>query len=151
VNLRLAIPLNLMEKSFQIRITVVLLAVFTAAAAVLASLNFSQESGYQSPTDGVIWVEATGGLLAERVAPASAGQHAGLKAGDLMIKANERPVPRWASLSEEMIRTKVYNTITYTVMRDGVRIEVPVILDAQDRSFNNGFRLIALVYLGIGL
>jgi two-component system NtrC family sensor kinase len=140
-----------MEKSFQIRITVVLLAVFTAAAAVLASLNFVQESGYQSPTDGVIWVEATGGLVAQRVAAGSAGQHAGLKTGDLMIKANERPVPRWASLAEEMIRTKVYNTITYTVMRDGVRIEVPVILDAQDRSFNNGFRLIALVYLGIGL
>ncbi len=32
-----------------------------------------------------------------------------------------------------------------------MRLEVPVILDAQDRSFNEGFRLIALVYLGIGL
>jgi two-component system NtrC family sensor kinase len=140
-----------MEKSFQTRITVVLLAVFTVAAAVLASLNFSQELGYQSPTDGVVWVEATGGLIAQRVAGGSAGQHAGIKPGDLLVKAGERPVPRWAALSEEMIRTKVYNTINYTVMRDGVRIEVPVILDAQDRSFNNGFRLIALVYLGIGL
>ncbi len=32
-----------------------------------------------------------------------------------------------------------------------MRLEVPVILDATDRSFNQGFRLIALVYLGIGL
>jgi PAS domain S-box-containing protein len=140
-----------MEKSFQTRITVVLLAVFTAAAAVLASLNLLQENGYLSPTDGVVWVESNGGLLAQRVAPGSAGEHAGLKTGDLMVKANDQPVPRWASLAEQMIRTKVYNTITYTVMRDGVRIEVPVILDAQDRSFNDGFRLIALVYLGIGL
>ncbi|MBB6142478.1 PAS domain S-box-containing protein [Silvibacterium bohemicum] len=140
-----------MEKSFQIRITVVLLAVFTAAAAVLASLNFVQETGYQSPTDGVVWVEATGGLAAQRVAAGSAGQHAGLKAGDLMVRANDREVPRWAALAQEMIRTKAYNTITYTIMRDGVRIEVPVILDALDRSFNQGFRLIALVYLGIGL
>jgi two-component system NtrC family sensor kinase len=140
-----------MEKSFQTRITVVLLAVFTAAAAVLASLNFVQETGYQSPTDGVVWVEATGGLAAQRVAAGSAGQHAGLKAGDLMVRANDREVPRWAALAQEMIRTKAYNTITYTIMRDGVRIEVPVILDALDRSFNQGFRLIALVYLGIGL
>ena len=140
-----------MEKSFQTRITVVLLAVFTAAAAVLASLNLVQENGYLSPTDGVVWVESHGGLLAQRVARGSAGEHAGLKTGDLMVKANDLPVPRWASLAEQMIRTKVYNTITYTIMRDGVRIEVPVILDAQDRSFNDGFRLIALVYLGIGL
>src|SRR5580700_3230367 len=140
-----------MEKSFQTRITVVLLAVFTVAAAVLASLNFVQELGYQSPTDGVVWIEARGGLRAERVAAGSAGQRAGLKSGDLMVRANEQPVPREASLAREMIRTKAYNTINYTVMRDGVRIEVPVILDALDRSFNNGFRLIALVYLGIGL
>ena len=140
-----------MEKSFQTRITVVLLAVFTVAAAVLASLNFVQEGGYQSPTDGVVWVETTGGLLAQRVAQGGEGQRAGLKTGDVMVLANDRPVPRWASLAEEMIRTKVYNTITYTVLRDKVRIQVPVILDAQDRSFNDGFRLIALVYLGIGL
>ena len=140
-----------MEKSFQTRITVVLLAVFTVAAAVLASLNFVQESGYQSPTDGVVWVEAPGGLLAQRVTPGSYGQTAGLKAGDLLVLANDHAVPRWASLSKEMIRTKVYNTIIYTVMRNTVRIEVPVILDAQDHSFNDGFRLIALVYLCIGL
>jgi PAS domain S-box-containing protein len=140
-----------MEKSFQTRITVVLLAVFTVAAAVLSSLNFVQEGGYQSPTDGVVWVETTGGLLAQRLAPGSAGEHAGLKTGDVMVQANDRAVPRWASLAEEMIRTKAYNTISYTVMRNKVRIEVPVILEAQDRSFNNGFRVIALVYLCIGL
>src|ERR1700761_4348072 len=102
-----------MEKSFQTRITVVLLAVVTAAAAVLAWMNFGQEGTYQSPTDGVVWVEASGGLLAQRIAAGSTGHSAGLKPGDLMVKANDRPVPRWASLAEEMIRTKVYNTITY--------------------------------------
>ena len=140
-----------MEKTFQTRITVVLLAVFTVAAAVLAVLNLMQEDSYQSPTDGVVWVEASGGLQAQRVAPGSAGDRAGLKPGDLMVHADGREVPRWAALAEEMIRAKAYNTINYTVMRNGVRIEVPVILDAQDRSFNAGFRLIALVYLGIGL
>ncbi|GGH14270.1 ATP-binding protein [Silvibacterium dinghuense] len=140
-----------MERSFQTRITVVLLAVFTVAAAVLAVFNLLQESTYQSPTDGVIWVEANGGLQAQRVAPGSNGDIAGLKTGDLLIRANDHAVPRWASLSREMIRTRAYNTINYTVMRDGVRLEVQVILGAQDRSFNDGFRAIALVYLCIGL
>jgi two-component system, NtrC family, sensor kinase len=140
-----------MEKSSQTRIIVVLLALFTVAAAVFASFNFIQENNYQSPTDGVWWLEAHGGLEAQRIAKGGPGERAGIKAGDLLLAANGRDTPRWASLTHEIIRTKVYNTITYTIMRGGVRLEVPVILDATDRSFNQGFRLIALVYLGIGL
>jgi two-component system, NtrC family, sensor kinase len=140
-----------MEKSYQTRIIVVLLALFTVTAAVFASFNFIQENDYQSPTDGVWWLESRGGLEAQRVTAAGPGEKAGLKAGDLLTAANGRSTPRWASLTHEMIRTKAYNTITYTIVRDGVRLEVPVILDAADRSFNQGFRLIALVYLGIGL
>src|SRR5271168_317870 len=140
-----------MEKSYQTRIIVVLLALFTVAAAVFASFNFVQESNYQSPTDGVWWLEARGGLEAQRIAKDGPGERAGLKTGDLMLAANGRGTPRWASLTHEIIRTKVYNTITYTIVRGGVRLEVPVILDATDRSLNQGFRLIALVYLGIGL
>ncbi|HEX3471951.1 MAG TPA: ATP-binding protein [Silvibacterium sp.] len=140
-----------MEKSNQTRLIVVLLALFTVAAAVFASFNFIQESNYQSPMDGVWWLEAHGGLEAQRVTRGGPGERAGLKAGDLLVAANGVPTPRWASLTHQMIHAKVYNTITYTIVRDGVRLEVPVILDATDRSFNQGLRLIALVYLGIGL
>src|SRR5579862_2419897 len=140
-----------MEKSYQTRIVVILLALFTAAAVTFAAFNFIQENGYQSPSDGVWWSEARGGLEAQRVAQDGPGVRAGIKTGDLLIAANGTSTPRWASLTREMIRTKVYNTITYTIVRDGVRLEVPVILEATDRSFNQGFRLIALVYLGIGL
>src|ERR1700757_5055987 len=140
-----------MEKAYQTRIVVVLLALFTVAAAVFAAFNFVQESSYQSPTDGVWWSEGQGGLEAQRVEKGGRGQRAGLKEGDLLVAANGHNTPRWASLTREMIRTKPYNTITYTIVRNGVRLEVPVILDVSDRSFNQGFRLIALVYLGIGL
>ena len=83
--------------------------------------------------------------------PGGPGERAGLKAGDLLIAANGATTPRWASLTYQMIQAKVYSTITYTILRDGIRLEVPVILEAPDRSFNQGFRLIALVYLLIGL
>jgi len=140
-----------MERSFQTRVTVVLLALFTAAAAIFATFNFIQENNFQTPTDGVWWVEAHGGLRAERVAPGGPGERAGLKTGDLLLRADGVPMVRWASLSRQIFSTRVYNTINYTIQRDGVQLAVPVILDAQDRSFNQGFRLIALVYLGIGL
>ncbi len=105
-----------MEKSYQTRIIVVLLALFTVAAAVFASFNFVQESNYQSPTDGVWWMEARGGLEAQRIVKGGPGERAGLKTGDLLLAANGRDTPRWASLTHEIIRTKVYNTITYTIM-----------------------------------
>jgi two-component system NtrC family sensor kinase len=123
----------------------------TVAAAAFASFNFIQENNYPAPTDGVWWIEAHGGLEAQRVLKDSPGQKAGLKPGDVLMQANDRPTPRWSALTREMVRTKVYGTINYGIVRRGFRLQVPVILDATDRSFNQGFRLIALVYLGIGL
>jgi two-component system, NtrC family, sensor kinase len=141
-----------MEKSSQTRIAVVLLALFTVAAAIFASFNFIQEGRFQQPTDGVWWAESHGGLEAQRVLVNSPGQKAGVRPGDLLVSANDVPTPRWSSLVRQMWLTKVYGTIRYTLIRDGVRlVDVPVILDLQDRSLNQGFRLIALVYLGIGL
>ena len=139
-----------MERSFQTRVTVVLLALCTAAAAVFATLNFIQENNFQTPTDGVWWVEAHGGLTAQRVTPGGPGDRAGVKTGDLLLRANGAPMTRFASWSREIFSTRAFNTIDYTIQRDGVKLDVPVILDVQDRSFNEGFRLIALVYLGIG-
>lgn len=141
-----------MERSLQTRLTVLLLALFTVAAAAFAIFNFIQESKYQLPTDGVWWVEAPGGLEAQRVLTNSPAQRAGIKTGDLLVQANDRSVPRWSSLVREMVRTGAYGTIRYTVIRSEVRLpEVPLILDPLDRGNNQGFRLIALVYLGIGL
>lgn len=141
-----------MERSVQIRITVVLLAVFTAAAAVFAAFNFVQESHYQTPTDGVWWSEVHGGLDAQKVVPGGPGEHAGIKAGDLLIAANDHPTPRWAALAREMFRTKAYGTITYTIIRSGIKLEAPVILNPTNRnSLNQESRFIALIYLFIGL
>lgn len=140
-----------MERSFQTRVTVLLLALFTAAAVLCAVFNYIQESNFQVPTDGVWWVEGHGGLVAQRVNANGPGERAGIKKGDLLLKADGVPTPRWAALSREIFTTGAFNTINYSIQRSGVKLSVPVILDAQDRSFNNGFRLIALVYLCIGL
>lgn len=63
-----------MVKSFQTRITAVLLALFTGAAMVCAGFNLDQENHYQAPTDGVSWTEGHGGLVATRVPDDSPGE-----------------------------------------------------------------------------
>jgi two-component system, NtrC family, sensor kinase len=141
-----------MGRTFPTRITATLLALFTGAAVLCAGFNLAQENRYQTPTDGVSWVEGPGGLVAQRVPDNSPGEKAGVKAGDLLVAANDEPIARGAQLAEQMWHTGPFNIIHYTLVRSGIRLQdVLVDLDAQDRSINQGFRLIALVYLGIGL
>jgi two-component system NtrC family sensor kinase len=140
-----------MQKSISTRLTVVLLALFTLAAIIFASLNLVKDAEYQKPTDGIWWMEAHGGLKAQRVPAGSPGELAGIKPGDVLIAAADHPTPRLASLVKEWFRTGVYRRIDYTLSRAGVRLDASVILIAVDRSQYQGLRLVALVYLLIGL
>jgi two-component system NtrC family sensor kinase len=140
-----------MGRSLQTRGIAILLALMTAAAVMLAVFNYRQEQSIQVPTDGVTWFEGGQGLVAQRVQPSSPGQHAGIKAGDELLSVNQQPTPRIASLVREQYRTKVYGSISYVISRHGIRFDVPVILDATNNSFHTAMRLIALIYLGIGL
>ncbi|HTZ58539.1 MAG TPA: ATP-binding protein [Acidobacteriaceae bacterium] len=140
-----------MLKSFQIRVAVVLLAGFTLAAAILASLNFVKEGSYSQPTDQVNWVEAPGGMLAQRVLKNGPGERAGIKAGDLLVAANNVPTPRISFLTRQWAVTGVWGRVDYRLQRSGVPIHASVYLAEADRSQDQGLRLIALVYLCIGL
>ncbi|MGA9718144.1 MAG: PDZ domain-containing protein, partial [Acidobacteriaceae bacterium] len=140
-----------MQKAISTRLTVVLLAIFTLAAIIFASLNLVKDAEYQKPTDGIWWMEAHGGLQAQRVPAGSPGERAGIKAGDVLVAAGDRPTPRLASLVREWFHTGVYRRIDYTLLRSGVRIDASVVLIATDRSQYQGLRVVALVYLLIGL
>ena len=127
------------------------LHLFTLAAAILAALNFAKEGSYQEPTDRVWWVEAAGGLKAQRVLKDGPGQRAGIKAGDLLIAAGDAPTPRMAALVRKWFDVGVYRRIDYSLIRSGVPINASVILEPADRGLFQGMRLIGLVYLAIGL
>jgi two-component system NtrC family sensor kinase len=147
-----------MLKVFQIRVAVVLLAGFTLAAAVLASLNFTKEGSFPLPTDQVSWVEAPGGLGAQRVLKNGPGDQAGIRAGDLLTAAKlsggrgaSVPTPRMSSLTRQWFAAGVWGRVDYFLVRSGIPIHASVILAEADRSQIQGLRLIALVYLSIGL
>ena len=140
-----------MLKTFQIRVAVVLLAGFTLAAAVLAALNFSKEGSYPQATDLVIWQEAPGGLKAQRVTANGPADRAGIKAGDLLVSANNVPTPRISYLTRQWFAAGTWRHVDYLLTRSGVPIHASVIIEPADRTENQGLRLIALVYLSIGL
>ncbi len=140
-----------MDKAAQNRILAVVLAVATLVICVLGALNFVRESGYDVPTDGVWWMEVSGGLRADRVPADSPAQREGVRTGDLLLSANGRPTATVAPLEREMARSGVYGSISYSLQRGGQQFGLKVILEPTDRTRNQGLRLIAMVYLTIGL
>ncbi len=140
-----------MEKSSQNRILAIALALATLIICVFGALNYMRESSYDLPTDGTWWLESPGGLHAERVPADSPAYREGVRNGDLLVGANGRPTLNIASLQREMSRSGSWNRIRYSLVRGGSPLEIQVILEPADRSQHQGLRLIALVYLAIGL
>ncbi len=150
-----------MRNAFQTRIFAVALALATLGVCVLAGFNLSQELSVEFPTDGVVWMEAQGGLLADRVPADSPGWKAGIRPGDILEAINGEPTSRLASQVRAMYRNGIYeHAASYSIVRPkqgthglqrGAAFPVQVYLESADRSTDQGSRLIALVYLLIGL
>jgi len=144
-----------MGKEFQYRYAI-FLGLLTLAAVIFAGFNvFVAEPKFHAPYDGVWWMEqndASGTWLkAQRVAESGPGDNAGLREGDHLLAINGNPASSFARLTQAQFNAGAYNKVTYTVVRKGVTLDAPVILVPADRSINLGLRLIALVYLAIGL
>ncbi len=146
-----------MKSGAQTRLLAIVLAVFTLAALGLAIANLEQESTYTPPTDGARWTETTGGLRAYMVPLDTPAHRAGVRAGDVLTAINDVPTPRLASLEREIYRSGVWSHATYTLTRTSPStakpVDVPVVvyLEPTDRTDFQVERLIALVYLAIGL
>ncbi len=140
-----------MKRELTVRFTAVLLAVLTVAAVFFAWVNLQKEQSFAVPYDGVWWMEREGSLRAERVDPNGPGENAGVKEGDVLLTVNAQEVASVAGVNMRLYRTGVWSKATYGLSRQGVPLEVSVILAPADKSLNTGLRLIALIYLGIGL
>jgi two-component system, NtrC family, sensor kinase len=149
-----------MKNAFQTRVLAIVLAVATLAVCVLAGFNFSQENSFDVPTDGIVWMEAQGGLRAERVPASSPGYRAGVRQGDVLVAIDDIPTPRLAPFEREMYRSGIWAHASYSILRPrperpGAKAasipEIQVIFEPYDRSIYQVQRIIALVYLAIGL
>src|SRR3989449_5312569 len=148
---RSASPLRPMNRDFQLRFTAGLLILLTTAAVVLAWINFQKEPEFQIPYDGVSWMEHNGSLFADRVEASGPGARAGIKQGDQLVAVNEHEVKAAPGLIRQLYRVGPWSKATYSLLRQSVPLDTTVILIPADRSLNSWLRLIALIYLGIGI
>src|SRR5580692_11363548 len=140
-----------MNRESQVRFIAVLLFVLTVAAVVFAGFNFKKEREYAVPDDGVWWREQSGHLIADRVDANGPGSRAGIKPGDQLVSVNGEDISNTPGLVRQLYRTGVWSKATYSLSRDSVTLDSSVILSPADRSLNDWLRLIALIYLGIGI
>ena len=140
-----------MNKEFQARSVALLLLLFTVGAAVLAWINFQKEREFQVPSDGIWWVENRGILVAQKVEAEGPGAKAGIKEGDQLSAVDKLEIKNTAGLMRQLYRAGAWSKATYSLVRHSVALDTELILAPTDRSLNNWLRLIALIYLGIGL
>ena len=140
-----------MNRESQARFVAVVLFLLTVGAVVFAGFNFQTERKVTAPDDGVAWVERGGRLVADDVESNGPGAKAGIKPGDQLVGVNNQDVKNTAGLERQLYRTGVWAKAVYSLIRQSVPLDCSVILIPADRSLNNWLRLIALIYLGIGV
>jgi len=140
-----------MNRELQGRFTAVVLGLLTLAAVVFAGYNYRVEQQYAIPNDGVRWLERKGRLVADGLEANGPAASAGIRQGDSVVGVNGRKVETLAGLTHQLYNSGVWSKATYSLVRNGVTLDVQVVLAPPDRSLNTWLRLIALIYLGIGL
>ena len=77
------------------------------------------------------------GLIITNVSPNSPAQQAGIKTGDIVTKANNTTVTNIAQFRNMVALTPPNSTLTLTVVRQGNRIVLPVIIGQMAQKSNN--------------
>jgi PAS domain S-box-containing protein len=152
-----------MRKDLQLRFSALILALITLAAIIFAGINFWKERQFLVPDDGAWWIESGDGLKAARVAANGPAETAGIMPGDQLLAIDDQPIKNvrdaqgrvvvnaQASLVRQQWRTGAWSNANYKLTRGGFNFETKIIFREADKSLNQGLRLIALIYLGVGL
>lgn len=77
------------------------------------------------------------GLIITNVSPNSPAQQAGIKTGDIVTKANNTTVANIAQFRNMVALTPPNSTLTLTIVRQGNRIVLPVIIGQMAQKSNN--------------
>jgi two-component system, NtrC family, sensor kinase len=142
-----------MKQSLRVSLGAVVLALATLAAIVFAWLNFVQRSQFETPDDGVAWLDTSHGVQAWRVAPNSPAARAGVREGDTLLAINGSPVLSQIQVTKRLWRAGLWTQVRYKLARTGEEFETLLITAPAEKpaSIEDYARVVGLIYLFIGL
>jgi two-component system NtrC family sensor kinase len=142
-----------MKQNLRVSLGAVVLALATLAAMIFAWLNFVQRTEFETPEDGVAWLDTSQGVQAWQVAPNSPALRAGVRAGDLLIAINDAPVKNSVQVTKRLWRAGLWTQVRYKLVRNGQEFETPLVTAPGEKpaSIENYLRVVGLLYLFIGL
>src|SRR6266849_7237180 len=142
-----------MKQNLRVSLGAVVLALATLAAMIFALLNFDQRTRFETPDDGVAWLDTNHGVQAWQVAPSSPAAHAGLRPGDFLLAINGTPVTKQIQVTKRLWRAGLWTQLRYKLGRNNEEFETPLVTAPAEKpaSIENYERVVGLIYLFIGL
>ena len=140
-----------MARDLQTRFFAVILALLSVAAVVFAWINFQKDREFSPPTTAyggwkkvaICWPSGWTSTVPARRRESSRAT--------AWLRWMDTTSPMSAAWSVSSIASESGPKANYSLVRQGVPLEAPLIPAPADRRLYGGLRLIALVYLGIGL
>src|SRR6267154_6615608 len=142
-----------MKQNLRVSLGAVVLALATLAAMIFAWLNFVQRETFDTPDDGVAWLDTSSGAQAWKLAPNSPAAYAGIRPGDLLMAINNVPVASQVQVIRRLWHAGLWTQVRYKLSRDGREFETPIVTVPAEKpaSIENYGRFVGLLYLFIGI
>jgi two-component system, NtrC family, sensor kinase len=142
-----------MKQNLRVSLGAVVLALATLAAMIFAWLNFVQRQSFDTPDDGVAWLDTDHGVTAWKLAANSPAAAAGIRPGDLLVSINGAPVRTQIQVTKRLWRAGLWTQLRYKLVRDGQEFETLLVSAPMPRpaSIEDYSRFVGLLYLFIGL
>ena len=142
-----------MKQSLRVSLGAVVLALATLAAMIFAWLNFVQRTEFESPDDGVVWLDTAQGVQARQIAPNSPAARAGVRVGDYLLAVNGTPITRQVMVTKRLWRAGLWTQVHYRLARNKEEFETYLVTAPAEKptSIENYERFVGLIYLFIGL
>ena len=143
-------PIN---DSLRVRLGAAILALATLAAIVFGIINFQQRAMFNTPDDGVSWLDTPHGIEAWHITPKSPAAKAGIRAGDHILSINGLQTYSAIDVTKRLWRVGLWSQAHYRLERGGRQFEAQLVTEPAERpsSVENYLRGVGLLYLFIGL
>ena len=142
-----------MKQNLRVSLGAVVLALVTLAAMIYAGLNFNQRARFETPDDGVTWLDTERGVEAWQVAPRSPGASAGIRAGDHLVSVGGVRISKAVQVTKRLWRAGLWTQVRYQLERrsDGFETRLVTAPAEKPASIETYLRFVGLLYLFIGL